>query len=76
MFHPSSKHPQEKADQHVQISTPKREALLLSPSAFIEIAASPSSKRYSSIRKIDFESCAGRKVHASAKKLDFLNKHL
>lgn len=53
-----------------EIKTPKREALLLSPSALIQIGASPFSKRYNSIRKIDFEH-EERKVHASVRKLDF-----
>lgn len=56
----------------LQVSTPKRETILLSPSAFVEVAASPCSKRYSSMRKIDFEDSIERKVHPSAKKLDFL----
>ena len=47
----------EKKDQKLvtEINTPKRESLLLSPSALIQVGASPDSKRYSSIRKIDFE---------------------
>ena len=39
-----------------EINTPKREALLLSPSALVQVGASPHSKRYSAMRKIDFSS--------------------
>ncbi len=58
-------------NQKIEIETPKRESLLLSPSALIQIGASPDSKRYDSIRKIDFEG-EERKIHASVRKLDFL----
>lgn len=53
------------------MQTPKREAILLSPSALIQIGASPNSKRYNSTRKIDFEQ-ENRKIHPSVRKLDFL----
>jgi len=55
------------------MKTPKREALLLSPSALVQIGASPSSKRYNSIRKINFEQ-EDRKMHPSVRKLDFLKQ--
>lgn len=53
------------------MATPKREALLLSPSALIQVGASPVSKRYNSMRKIDFENGEKKSIHASAKRLDF-----
>lgn len=50
-----------------EISTPKRQVLLLSPSALIQIGASPHSRRYSSIRKIDF----ARGIAPSVRRLNF-----
>lgn len=57
--------------QNTHIETPKRASLLLSPSALVQIGASPSSKRHSLIRKIGSEK-KNEKIHASARKLSFL----
>lgn len=54
------------------VETPKRSALMLSPSALVQVGASPHSQRYSSIRKIDFEE--GKGMNRSIKKLDFFKK--
>ena len=53
------------------VNTPKREALLLSPSAFIQIGASPSSSRYSSIRKLEFGIVEEKRNFESTRKLNF-----
>lgn len=58
-------------NEEMCMATPKREALLLSPSALIQVGASPVSKRYNSMRKIDFENGERKNAHASAKRLDF-----
>lgn len=65
-----SKIPSREQEEIFEIKTPKREALLLSPSALVQVGASPYSKRYSAMRKIDFDQ-EDRKIHASAKRLNF-----
>lgn len=54
-----------------EIETPKREALLLSPSALVQVGASPSSQRYSSIRKLEFENFEKKRNFDSIRKLNF-----
>lgn len=71
MIPPNSEEPYEHMYEHIGIRTPKRESLLLSPSALIQIGASPSSRRYNSIRKINFEQ-DGEKMHPSVRRLSFL----
>lgn len=39
-----------------KVETPKKKVMILSPNSRIEIMGSPESKRYSSVRKIDFNS--------------------
>lgn len=57
--------------EHIGITTPKREVLLLSPSALVQVGASPSSSRYSSIRKLEFGKTEKRKSLDSIRKLNF-----
>lgn len=59
----------EQEEKHI-IETPKRNSLLLSPGSLIEIAASPLSKKYYSMRKYDINK-EDRKIHPSARKLNF-----
>ena len=58
-------------NEHVGITTPKREVLLLSPSALVQVGASPSSSRYSSIRKLEFGSSEKKRSLDSIRKLNF-----
>jgi hypothetical protein len=39
-----------------KVGTPKRRVRVLSPSSYVEIRNGPATKKYSSIRKIDFSS--------------------
>jgi len=57
------------AERYREIETPKRETLLLSPSALIQIGASPFSKRYGIYHRI-FES-SGPKEYKSSRQLKF-----
>ncbi len=52
----------------LEVNTPLRKAVLLSPNALIQIGASPLSKKYLSMRKIDFTD--GTK-YANSKKISF-----
>lgn len=56
---------------HLEVATPKREALLLTPSALVQVGGSPYSKRYLSTRKIDFVPGGSRRTHSSSKRLSF-----
>lgn len=57
--------------KYIEIETPKREALLMSPSALVQVEASPLSKRYLSMRKIYFSFEDTTKMPFTAKKLNF-----
>ncbi|KAI5150619.1 hypothetical protein ENBRE01_1603 [Enteropsectra breve] len=54
----------------LSVETPVRESILLSPSALVQVGASPLSKRYDSVRKIEFEYDSSKKS-GPTKKLNF-----
>lgn len=57
---------------YAEITSPERRAILLPQSALVQVAGSPSSKRYSSMRKIDFNISSSKKSYNSVKKLNFI----